>query len=40
MRRYTDVVRSGAHASETVPIDLDGSERGQIAVDDLIVRQP
>ena len=37
--RYTDVVRYSARGSESVPIELDGTERGQIAVADLIARQ-
>src|SRR5262249_3273933 len=34
--RYTEVVRYTARAGESVPIELDGSERGQVAVADLI----
>ena len=37
--RYTDVVRDFARAGESVPIELDGSEHGQVAVDELVARQ-
>ena len=37
--RYTDVVRYSARAGESVPIELDGSEHGQVAVVDLVARQ-
>ena len=37
--RYTDVVRYSARAGESVPIELDGSERGQLSVADLVARQ-
>jgi hypothetical protein len=37
--RYTDVVRYTARAGESVPIELDGNEHGQIAVVDLVARQ-
>jgi hypothetical protein len=37
--RYMDVVRYSARAGESVPIELDGSEHGQIAAVDLIPRQ-
>ena len=37
--RYTDVVRYTARAGESVPIELDGSEHGQVAVVDLVARQ-
>jgi Uma2 family endonuclease len=37
--RYTDVIRYTARAGESVPIELDGSEHGQVAVVDLIARQ-
>ena len=37
--RYTDVVRYNARAGESVPIELDGTEHGQVAVVDLIARQ-
>jgi hypothetical protein len=33
--RYTEVVRYTARAGESVPIELDGSEHGQVAVVDL-----
>ena len=36
---YTDVVRYTARAGESVPIELDGSEHGQVAVVDLVARQ-
>ena len=36
--RYTDVVIYTARAGESVPIELDGSRHGQIAVNDLIAR--
>jgi Uma2 family endonuclease len=36
--RYTEVVRYTARAGESVPVELDGSERGQVAVADLIAR--
>jgi hypothetical protein len=35
----TDVVRYTARAGESVPIELDGTEHGQVAVVDLIARQ-
>jgi hypothetical protein len=38
MARYTEVVRYAARAGESVPIELDGSEYGQVAVADLIAR--
>jgi len=34
-----DVVRYSAGAGESVPIELDGSVRGQVAVVDLVVGQ-
>jgi hypothetical protein len=37
--RYADVVRHSARAAESVPIELDGSERGQFAVVDLVAPQ-
>ncbi len=37
--RYADVIRYSARAGESVPIELDGSEHGQVAVGDLIARQ-
>lgn len=37
--RYTDVVRYSARAGESVPIEIDGNERGQIAVAELVARQ-
>jgi Uma2 family endonuclease len=37
--RFTDVVRYNAQAGESVPIELDGHERGQVAVADLVARQ-
>jgi Uma2 family endonuclease len=37
--RYTEVVRYSARAGESVPIELDGREHGQVAVVDLIARQ-
>jgi hypothetical protein len=37
--RYSDVVRYTARAGESVPIEVDGGERGQVAVADLIARQ-
>ena len=37
--RYTDVIRYTARAGESVPIELDGSEHGQVGVVDLIARQ-
>ena len=37
--RYADVVRYTARAGESVPIELDGSEHGRVAVVDLIARQ-
>ena len=37
--RYTDVIRYSARAGESVPIELDGSEHGQVAVVDLVARQ-
>ena len=36
---YTDVVRYSARAGESVPIELDGSEHGQVAVVNLVARQ-
>jgi Uma2 family endonuclease len=36
--RYTDVIRYTARAGESVPIEIDGHEYGQIAVADLIAR--
>jgi hypothetical protein len=36
---FTDVVRYSARAGESVPIELDGSEHGQIAVVNLVARQ-
>jgi len=36
--RYADVVRYTARAGESVPIELGGSEHGQVAVVDLIAR--
>jgi hypothetical protein len=37
--RYTDLVRYSARAGESVPIELDGSEHGQVAVIDLVAGQ-
>lgn len=37
--RYAEVVRYTARAGESVPIEVDGIERGQVAVADLIARQ-
>lgn len=37
--RYTDVVRYSAGADESVPIELDGVDHGQVAVGDLVARQ-
>lgn len=37
--RYMDVVRYSARAGESVPIELDGSEHGQVAVLDLVAQQ-
>ena len=37
--RYADVIRYTARAGESVPIELDGSEHGRIAVVDLVARQ-
>jgi hypothetical protein len=37
--RYTDVVRYSALAGESVPIEVDGSVHGQVAVVDLVARQ-
>jgi Uma2 family endonuclease len=34
--RYTDVIRYTARAGESVPIELDGSEHGQVAMSDLV----
>jgi hypothetical protein len=36
--RYTEVVRYTARAGESVPIELDGSEHGHVAVVDLVAR--
>jgi Uma2 family endonuclease len=36
--RYTDVVCYSARAGESVPIELDGSAKGQVAVMDLVAR--
>ena len=36
--RYTEVIRYTARAGESVPIELDGTQHGQIAVADLIAR--
>ena len=36
---YAVVVRYNARAGESVPVEIDGSERGRIAVADLIPRQ-
>jgi Putative restriction endonuclease len=36
--RYTDVVRYSARAGESVPIELDGTECGHVAVADLVAR--
>jgi Uma2 family endonuclease len=36
--RYAEVVRYTARAGESVPIELDGVERGQVAVAELIAR--
>jgi hypothetical protein len=36
--RYVDVVRYSAPARESVPIELDGSAYGQVAVFDLVAR--
>jgi hypothetical protein len=36
--RYTDVVRYNARAGESVPIEIDGTEHGRVAVADLIAR--
>ncbi len=37
--RYMDVVRYSARAGESVPIELDGSNHGQVAVAELVARQ-
>jgi Uma2 family endonuclease len=37
--RYTGVIRYSAGAGESVPIEIDGHEHGQIAVLDLVARQ-
>jgi hypothetical protein len=37
--RYADVVRYSARAGVSVPFELDGSGRGQVAVVDLVTRQ-
>ncbi len=39
LARYTDVVRYSARAGESVPIEVGGSERGQVAVADLVAAQ-
>jgi hypothetical protein len=39
MARFTEVVRYSATAGESVPIELDGHEYGQVAVGDLIARR-
>ena len=36
--RYTDIVRDSARAGESVPIELDGGVKGQVAVMDLVAR--
>jgi Putative restriction endonuclease len=36
--RYAEVIRYTARAGESVPIELDGSEHGQVAVADLVAR--
>ena len=36
--RYSDVVRYSARAGESVPIELDGSAHGQVAVVDLVAQ--
>ena len=36
--RYTDIVRYSARAGESVPIELDGDAKGQVAVMDLVAR--
>jgi Uma2 family endonuclease len=38
--RYAEVVRHSARAGESVPIELDGTECGRVAVASLVVRQP
>jgi hypothetical protein len=37
--RFTDVVRYSARAGESVPIEVDGRECGQVAVVDLVARR-
>jgi hypothetical protein len=37
--RYTDVVRYSARSGESVPIELEGNERRQVAVVDLVAGQ-
>jgi hypothetical protein len=37
--RYGDVIRHSARAAESIPIELDGSEHGQVAVVDLVAPQ-
>ena len=37
--RYMEVVRYSARAGESVPIELDGSDHGQVAVVELVARQ-
>ena len=37
--RFTEVIRYSAQAGESVPIELDGREYGQIAVADLVARR-
>jgi len=37
--RYMEVVRYSARAGASVPIELDGSDHGQVAVVDLVARQ-
>jgi Uma2 family endonuclease len=38
--RFKEVVRYSARAGESVPIELDGRECGQVAVVDLVARRP
>ncbi len=38
--RYTDVIRYSAQAGESAPIEIDSSGYGQVAVVDLVARQP
>jgi hypothetical protein len=40
LARYVDVVRYSARAAESVPIELDGNEHGQVALAELVARRP